>query len=97
MSLEEKNLGIKKTEEENTIHLEKLNERKFSEILNRKMSEASTQGFSLYSKNSSFNIFELKKPNIPVIFKQPTETSPAKSILVHIPEKEIFKIGRAHV
>ena len=36
------------------------------------------------------NDFEYQKPETPVIFKQPTETSPAKYILSHIPEKEIF-------
>ena len=48
---------------------------------------------SFINKNSKLNLsndFQLKKPNIPVIFKQPSETSPAKYILVHIPEKEIF-------
>ena len=94
LSNDEQNLGIKKTEEENTIPLEKFDDRKFSEILtqNRKMSEASTEGFSfsLHPRKQSFNIFELKIPNTQVIFRQPTETSPAKSILVHIPDKEIF-------
>ena len=48
---------------------------------------------SFINKNSKLNLsndFKLKKPKIPVIFKQPSETSPAKYILVHIPEKEIF-------
>ena len=91
-----------KNEEQNRINintqnkddLEEKNEHKFEIKAERKISLSETsadESISFhYNGVLAANDFEHTKLITPVLFKQFTETSPPKSILVHIPDKEVF-------